>query len=213
MQQWLALLRGQRLADWGFSAASCGSHCRPSGESRSLVCVGLQSCSQRAAWPLSAALSYLSRARPDSQPGLPRHKGGLVLRETGVSNPPSPLLLLTLVQADACCDRATYLKLSNMERRVISATHSQPPYRKRLELHQSAHVRYGASTRGDCPSPRALQTGTESWLTDTLTDSFIVSFEERGWKALMKRPHKHRPYSVVLGKNYLFLCMHCCFFV
>lgn len=117
MQQWLALLRGQRLADWGFSAASCGSHCRPSGESRSLVCVGLQSCSQRAAWPLSAALSYLSRARPDSQPGLPRHKGGLVLRETGVSNPPSPLLLLTLVQADACCDRATYLKLSNMEKK------------------------------------------------------------------------------------------------
>lgn len=97
MQQWLALLRSQLLTallsvntDWGFSAASCGSHCRPSEESRSLVCAGLQCCSQRAAWPLSAALSYLSRACPDSQPGLPRHKGGLVLGETGVSNPPPP---------------------------------------------------------------------------------------------------------------------------
>lgn len=97
LQQWLALLRSQCLTAllsvhtaWGFSAASCGSHCRPSEESRSLVCVGLQCCSQRAAWPLSAALSYLSQACPDSQPGLPRHKGGLVLRETGVSNPPPP---------------------------------------------------------------------------------------------------------------------------
>lgn len=78
------------FTDWDFSAASCGSHCRPSEESRSLVCVGLQCCSQHAAWPLSAALSYLSRACPDNQPGLPCHKGGLVLGETGVRNPWPP---------------------------------------------------------------------------------------------------------------------------
>eukprot|EP00064_Thunnus_orientalis_P003611 superscaffoldBa00000302_g3621 len=69
-----------------------------------------------------------------SQPGLPCHKGGLVLGETGVSNPRPPLF--SLVQADACCDGATYLKLSNSERRVISATHSQLPYRKRPKLYQ-----------------------------------------------------------------------------
>lgn len=140
MQQSLVLWRGQWLtvllsvhADWGISAASCGSHWRPSEERTSLVCVGLQGCSQRAAWPLSAALSYLSWACPDSQPRLPRHKGGLVLGETGVSNPlpPPPLSC----QADAGCNWATYLKLSNLERRVISATHSQLPYHKRLELH------------------------------------------------------------------------------
>lgn len=50
-------------------------------------------------------------------------------------------------------------------------------------------------------------------LTDTLTDSFIVSFEEQGWKALMKMPHKHRSHWVGLRKNYLFLCVNRCFFV
>lgn len=68
--------------------------------------------------------------------GLPRHKGGLVLGETGVSSPPP----LTLVQADACCDGATYLKLSNLERRVISAAHSQLRYHKRPELHQGVRA-------------------------------------------------------------------------
>ena len=67
---------------------AAGPAAGPARGARVPVCVGLQCRSQRAAWPLSAALSYLSRARPDSQPGLPRHKGGLVLGETGVSNPP-----------------------------------------------------------------------------------------------------------------------------
>lgn len=80
---------------------------------------------------------------------------------------PSPLPphTHTFVEADACCNRALYLKLSSLERRVICATHSQSPYRKRPQLHQlceSARVRYEASTRGDCPGPKALQTGAES---------------------------------------------------
>lgn len=129
--------------------------------SRSLVCVGLQCCSQRAAWPLSAALSYLSRARPDSQPGLPRHKGGLVLGETGVSNPPPPP---PRVRPGRCLlRRRSHIFEAEQLRKKGHLCHpftvAISPETRAPSACESAHVRYGASTRGDRPSPRALQTG------------------------------------------------------
>lgn len=172
---------------------SCLSLQAQQREQESCLCwtaVLLPACSLALVSGPVISVSGLSR-QPTKAPTSQRraHPGRDRCQQLPPSVPPPPPFTSppphthTFVEADACCNRALYLKLSSLERRVICATHSQSPYRKRPQLHQlceSARVRYEASTRGDCPGPKALQTGAESWLTDTLTDSFIVSFEERG---------------------------------
>ncbi len=183
-------------------------------EQKSCLCwtaVLLPACSLALVSGPVISVSDLSR-QPTRTPASQRRAR---LRRDRCQQPAAPPPLLTLVRADACYDGATYLKLSNMERRVISATHSQPPYRKRPKLHQRVRALMSDTEHPPeetVPVQEHYRLGRlPDWLTDMLTDSFIVSFEERGWKALMKRPYKRRPYSVVLWKNYLFLCMRCLF--
>lgn len=150
----------------------------------------------------------ISVSGPSQQPAWTlTSQRGPHLRRDRCQQPTAPLLLLLIVQANPCWEGATYLKLSNMEGRVIPATCSQLLYRQRPELHR--RVRKPIWDMGHPPEeivpvrehPRLLR--STSWLTDALTDSFIVSLEEQEWKTLIKRPFQHRPHSVELGEELL----------
>lgn len=98
-------------------------------------------------------------------------------------------------RADACCDGATYLKLSNWERRVISPTHSQSPHRKRPWVHHRERALMSDMEHPPESQSKALQTGLRpDWLTRWLT-ALLCPLRNRdeklSWRGLRNTDHTH----------------------